>query len=76
MVELFVERCESRFNVREVHHPTQGRVWFTTNVDFDTEGMAMQARALVPLGHVRQAVGGFDLENFEDMHAGMLPAPP
>jgi len=75
MVQLVVKRREGCFDIGEIHHPSQLGIRLAVHVNFDTEGMTMQPRAFVPLGHVRQTMGGFDLENFEDMHAAMLPAP-
>ena len=36
---------------------------------FHQKGMAVQARALVPVRHVRQTVGGFNVEFLVDFHA-------
>jgi hypothetical protein len=35
--------------------------------------MSVHARALVPFGHVWQAVRGFDLEYAKDVHARIVP---
>jgi hypothetical protein len=37
-------------------------------VQFDQEGMTVQASAFVPFGHIRQTVGRFDIERLEDAH--------
>jgi hypothetical protein len=68
VVELVVERAESGVEVGEVADPAQGWVDFAADVDFDSEGMAVQARAFVPGGHVGQLVGRFESEFFEDFH--------
>lgn len=68
VIKLVVERSESRLDVGEVHNPTQGGVRLATDVDFHAERMTVQTRALVARRHVRQAMGGLDREDFEDMH--------
>jgi len=72
VVELVVKRREGRFDVGEVHHPAGVGVHGAFHVQFDSEGMAMQPRTLVTLGHVRQAVGGFEGEDFENVHPAIL----
>ena len=42
-------------------------------MDFDPEGMTMNAGALVAFRHVRQAVRRLDLENPENIHGRIVP---
>jgi hypothetical protein len=51
------------------------RIGLASKVDLNAKRVAVQPRALVPRRHVRQAMGRFDLENLEDMHAAILTGP-
>jgi hypothetical protein len=35
--------------------------------------MAVQARTFVPFGYIGKPVGGFDLENAENIHGRIVP---
>jgi hypothetical protein len=72
MVELVVERCESGFDIAEVHHPAKRGIRLALQMDFDAKRMTVKPRAFVPGRHVGQAVRGFDLENLKDVHAAIL----
>lgn len=65
VVELIVDRFEDLLDLREVSNPAGMRVDLTLDVDGGPERVAVQAAALVPGGHVGQAVGGFEGELFE-----------
>jgi hypothetical protein len=45
-------------------------------MDLDAEGMPVQARALVAFRHIREAVGGFEGEDFEDIHPRIVQLGP
>jgi hypothetical protein len=68
MVELIVDRLERLLHVGEIHHPAAVRVDVTAQMQLDTEGMAVQAGALVPCRDIGQTVGCFDSEGAEDIH--------
>ena len=69
MVEPRVDRLEGRFDVAEVHDPSGVFAGGAGHEQFHQKGMAVQARALVPVRHVRQTVGGFNVEFLVDFHA-------
>src|SRR5258706_6401421 len=54
--------------VGEIAHPAGLGRHRPRHVDADDKGMAVQPGALVPCGHVGQAVRGLDAEGFEDLH--------
>lgn len=68
MIEPIVDRLEDLLQVRKVHDPTSGFRHLTLDVDLNTERVAVQTPALVPLGHVGQSVRGLECEFFEDFH--------
>lgn len=68
MVKLVKNRLECALQVTEIHDPAGLVADITPDVDFDAKGMAMHSGALVPLGHIRQKMGRFDLENAKDIH--------
>ena len=68
VVELIVERTEGSVEVGEVTDPAECFVEVAADVDFDAEGMAVQARALVAGGNVGQLVCGFEAELFKYFH--------
>ena len=72
MIELVVQRRKSRLHIGEIHDPTKLGIGFARNVDLDFERVAVQARALMPFGHIRQAVSCLEVEDFEDMHLYIL----
>jgi len=67
MVELVVERLEGRLDVREIHDPARGFPDGARDVEAEAEAVAVEAAALVAVRDVRQAVGGFEREFFEDL---------
>lgn len=73
MIELVIDRREGRLHVGEVHDPAQRRIRLARYVDLDTEGMPVQSRAFMAQRHVRESMGRFDVEDFEDMHGAILP---
>jgi hypothetical protein len=73
MVELIVQGLEGAAQIGEVHYPAGFRAHRAAHVNLDTEGVSVHAGALVPLGHVRQAVRRFDLENAKYIHARIVP---
>jgi hypothetical protein len=72
MVELLEERLEGGLELGEIHDPAERGIGLAGHVQLDVEGMPMQARTLVPGGHVRQTMGGLDLETLEDAHGRPL----
>jgi hypothetical protein len=74
VVELVVERLEGALHVGEVHDPAAVGARLAGHLQFHREGMAVQARALVPGRHVRQAVRGLDAEDLEDVHLRSIAA--
>lgn len=68
VIELFVERTEGGVEVGEVADPAGGCADVAADVDFDAEGMAVQARAFVAWWDVGELVRGFEAEFFEDLH--------
>ena len=68
VVELFIERLEDRLDLGKVADPACMRIERAGQVQCDLERVAMQAPALMPVGYVRQAVGGFEREFFENFH--------
>lgn len=69
VIKLFVERTEGGVEVGEVADPAGGCADVAADVDLDTEGMAVQARAFMARGNVGELVRGFEAEFFEDVHA-------
>ena len=72
MIECIEDRRERLLDVSKVHDPAEMLIHRTRNVDFDTERMAVDARALVAGRHERQAVRCLDLECLEQIHAAPL----
>src|SRR5690554_1087725 len=72
VVKLLEQGLEGGFDVGEIHHPAGVRGRLAGDMDLDAEGVAMQAGALVALGHVRQPVRRLDGEDLEDVHAASL----
>lgn len=68
VVELIVDRLKCRFDVTEVHHPARVGSQLTGQMDFDTERVPVQTRALVAFGHMRESMRSFEREDFEDIH--------
>src|SRR5690606_6632554 len=68
VVELRVDRLEGRLDVGEIHDPAAVVARFAADAQLDAERVPVQARALVALGHVGEAVRGFDGEDLEDVH--------
>src|SRR5690606_11467658 len=69
VVQLLVQRPEGGLDVGEVHDPAGVLARLPRDVQLDPERVPVQARALVPFGHVRQAVRGLQGEDLEDVHA-------
>lgn len=72
MIECIEDRRERLLDVRKVHDPAEMLIYWTRNVDFDTERMAVNARALVTGRYEWQAVRCLDLECLEQIHAAPL----
>src|SRR5690606_37602622 len=68
MVQLLVQRLERGLEVGEVHHPAGLRIDRAFHVQLHPERVAVQARALVALGHVGQAMCRLEGEDLEDFH--------
>ena len=65
VVEALVDRFEDCLDLGKVADPAGVRVDLTLDVDGRTEGVTMQAAAFVASRHVRQEMGGFEGEFFE-----------
>lgn len=70
MVERFLNRLARGFDIAEIGYPAKLWVKRPRDVNADLKRVPMQPRALVPLGHIRQAMGGFNGEVLEDFHEG------
>ena len=68
MIEPIVDRLERGLHIGEIHDPAGVRIDGAAQVQLDAKRMAMQARALVAGRDVRQAMGGFDGEDSENVH--------
>ena len=73
MIELIEQRLEDAPQIGKIHHPTRILTYRTAYMNFNSERMPVHAGALVPVGDVGQAVGGFDLENAEYIHGRIVP---
>ena len=62
MVELVVERLPRVVEALEVDEPAGVRVDRARDGELDPEAVAVKARALVPGGHLGQAVGRLEAE--------------
>ena len=69
VIQALVERLEDRFDFGEVADPTGVRVEVAAQVDRDFERVAVQAPALVAIGHVGQAMGGLERKFLENFHS-------
>ena len=67
MIQFFVKRLKDTFDFGKIHHPASMRIDRTIEMQFDPERMAMQARTFVAHGNIRQAVGGFEGKNLENI---------
>ena len=63
-----MDRLAGRLDVGEVHDPAGVGVDRPGHGEGDAEGMAMQAEALVAVGHVGQQVCRFEGELVENFH--------
>lgn len=68
MIDFIEHRCERRFDIGEIHHPTGMRLRLAGYVYFHTERMPVQPRAFVAGRNVGKAVCRLDLEYFENVH--------
>ena len=59
MIQRLVDRFESRFKLAEVHYPATVVTQGASHAYRDMVGVAVKASALVAVGNVGQAVGGF-----------------
>ena len=75
MIDALEHRLKRCAYLGEIHHPPGMRIDRARNVQLDAKGMPMQARALVPRRHIRQAMSGFDGEGAKDLHAVRLKLP-
>jgi len=73
MIELVVQWRVRRFDIGEVHNPTRGVADPSGNVDLDTEGVTVQARALVLGRDIRQMMGRIEREYSKDLHVLIVP---
>ncbi len=62
------ERLECLSNISEIDDPPCPRCYGPRNDDFDLEGMAMQPRTFVALGHIRQSMGCLNLKALVNVH--------
>ena len=72
MVQHLVGGLEDALDLCKVHDPARLGIHVTAQVQFDAKRMSVQARALVALGHVREAVGGLNRENLENIHVPIV----
>ena len=73
MVQLFEKRLKRALEIGEIHHPAGFRANISADVDFNAEGVAMHAGALVTRRDIGQPVCGFDLKYAKDIHARIVP---
>ena len=62
MIEYRMERLEGRANVGKINDPTALLANFAAYPDFNPVRVSMKARALVTLGHIREAVRRLECE--------------
>ena len=67
VIETAVERLEALLQVGEVHEPAALGFDRTGDVQLDPERVAVEPTALVPLGHVWEAVRCLEGELLEDL---------
>jgi hypothetical protein len=65
VIEALVDRFEDRLDLGEVADPAGVGIDLTLDVDGRTERVAMQTAAFVASWYVRQEMGGFEGEFFE-----------
>jgi hypothetical protein len=66
VIQPVIGRLERGLEFGKVHHPASVWIDSARHMQFDAERMAMQPRALMSGGHVRQAMRSFDGEGAED----------
>lgn len=59
MIQGLIDWLEGRFNLAKVHHPATIISQRACHAYCDMVGVAVKAGALVTIGYVGQAVGGF-----------------
>ena len=74
MIELVIEGVERSLKVCEIHHPAQSGVDIAADMEFDPEGVSVQAGALVTLWDIGQPMGGFQCECLEYFHREIVRA--
>lgn len=68
MIDLIFNRPERRFDVREIDDPSQVIIYGAADMYLYTEGVSVQATALVSVGHMGQSMSCFYSECFEYFH--------
>ena len=73
MVELVKQGLKGRSKVGKVHYPARIIANWSADVNFYSKGMTVKAGTFVPLRYIGKPVGGFDLENPENIHMRIVP---
>lgn len=68
VIKAVVHWLESGLDIGEVHHPAGPWIQVATDVQLDSEGMTVQARAFVSGRNIGQPVRRFEGEDFENVH--------
>jgi len=68
VIEALENRPKRRLNISKVHHPARFFANLTLNANPNDERMAVEPRAFVLWGHIRQPVSCFEGEFFKQSH--------
>ena len=68
MIELQVQGLERCLEVGEVPNPADGFIYLSADVNLDAKGMAVEPRASVARGDIRQTMGCFEAKFFKYFH--------
>lgn len=72
VIKAVVHGLESGLDIGEVHYPAGLSIDVAADVQLDTEGMTVQARAFVSGRNIGQPVRRFEGEDFENVHRWAL----
>jgi len=69
VIDLLFQGRECVFDVRKINNPSEARVHWTTKMNLDTKGMAVESAALVSQWDIGQFVSSLDFEFSEYVHS-------
>jgi len=75
MIDRLLDGLECRLDIGKINDPARGTVYGPADMHFNSEAVAMEATAFVPLRDVRQLMSSLDCEFLENFHGYLLGNP-